>query len=98
MYRITALGADYVATIGALARTEGAKRLSAGLRVRAVALPVLALGVVWLNVAVLLWLPTTPCAVAGTIANAALAGVASVHRARHLSSTFTESSTLDGLM
>ena len=79
MERIAALGADYVATIGALARTEAAEdaaRIAAALKARAAALAVLALGAVWLNVAVLLWLMTTPYAIAGAFAIAAVALVA----------------------
>lgn len=79
MDRIAALGADYVATVGALARTEAAEdaaRIAAAVRARLIAALVLALGAAWLNVGVLLWLTTTPYAVAGAFAIAAVALVA----------------------
>lgn len=79
MDRIAALGAEYLATVGALARGEAAEdavRIAAALRARVLGLAVLALGALWLNVAVLLWLLTTPYAVAGAFAIAAGALVA----------------------
>jgi hypothetical protein len=77
--RIVTLGADYASTLGALARTEAVEdfaRLKRALRARIAAALVLALGVAWLNVAVLLWLLTTPYALAGAGAIAALGIVA----------------------
>ena len=79
MERIAALGADYLATIGALARTEAeqdAARIGRALRARALGLAVLALGALWLNVAALLWLLTTPYAIEGALAIAAVGLVA----------------------
>jgi hypothetical protein len=76
MERIVALGADYAATIGALARTEAAQdaaRLRAAARATAIAAAVLALGAVWLNVGVLLWLLTTPHPILGAFAIGAVA-------------------------
>lgn len=88
MERIAALGADYVATIGALARTEAAQdaaRLRVALRATVTAAAVTGLGVAWLNVGVLLWLLTTPYAITGAFAIGAvvlLAGVAMASSAR----------------
>lgn len=79
--RIAALGADYVGTLGALARTEAtedAARLAAAARATLFAALVSALGVLWLNVAVLLWLMTTPWAIPGTFAIAAVGLVAGI--------------------
>ena len=59
MERIVSLGADYVSTVGALTRTEARQdlsRIGTALRARAIGALVLAVGIVWLNVAVLLWL------------------------------------------
>jgi hypothetical protein len=83
--RIAALGADYVGTLGALARTEAtedAARLGAAARVTLFAMLVSALGVLWLNVAVLLWLMTTPWAISGAFAIAAVALLVGVVMAR----------------
>lgn len=74
--RIAALGADYLGTLAALARTEAtedAARLRAAARATLLAVLVSALGVLWLNVAVLLWLAMTPWAVSGAFAIAAVA-------------------------
>ncbi len=75
MERIAALGADYLATIGALARTEAvqdAARLRAAARATALAAAVTVLGVLWLNVGVLLWLLTTPYPIVGAFAIGAI--------------------------
>jgi len=75
MDRIATLGADYVSTIGALARTEAAQdaaRLRGALRATLTAAAVTALGALWLNVGVLLWLLTTPWAIAGAFAIGAI--------------------------
>jgi hypothetical protein len=73
--RIVSLGADYASTLGALARTEAlddVAGLRRALRARIAAALVLALGVAWLNLAVLLWLLTTSHALAGAGMIAAL--------------------------
>jgi hypothetical protein len=74
--RIVALGGAYLGTRGALARTEALED-SARLRTAAwatlLAALVTALGVLWLNVAVPLWLMTTPWAIGGAFAFAAFA-------------------------
>lgn len=69
--RIVSLGADYVSTVGSLARTEARQdlaRIGTALRARLIGALVLAVGAVWLNVAVLLWLLSTPYALHGAIA------------------------------
>jgi hypothetical protein len=69
--RIVSLGADYVSTVGALARTEARQdlsRLATALRARLIGLVVLAVGAAWLNVALLLWLLSTPHALPGALA------------------------------
>jgi hypothetical protein len=74
--RIAALGADYVGTLGAFALTEAAEdaaRLRAAARATLFAVGVGALGAIWLNVAVLLWLMTTPWAIPGAFAIATVA-------------------------
>jgi hypothetical protein len=71
MERIVTLGADYASTVGALARTEAAQdaaRLRVAARATAIAAAVLALGAIWLNVGVLLWLLTTPYPILGAFA------------------------------
>ena len=76
MERIVSLGADYVSTVGALARTEARQdlsRIGTALRARAIGALVLAVGIVWLNVAVLLWLLSTPYALGGAIVIAVVA-------------------------
>jgi hypothetical protein len=86
--RIAALGADYLGTLGALARTDAtadAAMLRAAARATLFAVLVSALGVLWLNVAVLLWLMTTPWAISGAFAIAAvilLAGLVMASGAR----------------
>jgi hypothetical protein len=87
--RIAALGADYVGTLGAFALTEAAEdaaRLRAAARATLFGMLVSALGALWLNIAVLLWLMTTPWAIPGSFAIAAVAlfaGIAMASRARH---------------
>ncbi len=79
MDRIAALGADYVATIGALVRTEvahDAARLRVATRAGVVAAAVVTLGALWLNVGVLLWLLTTPHPIGGALAIGAIALIA----------------------
>ncbi|MCX7229240.1 MAG: hypothetical protein NTW15_09535 [Burkholderiales bacterium] len=74
--RIAALGADYVGTLGALALTEAtedAAKLRAAARAALFAMLVSALGALWLNIAVLLWLMTTPWAIPGAFAIATVA-------------------------
>jgi dihydroxyacetone kinase DhaKLM complex PTS-EIIA-like component DhaM len=84
MERLVALGADYVTTIGGLARAElghDAARIRAALRASAASAAVLAVGAVWLNVALLLWLLTTPHPIAGAAAIGAVALVAGLFMA-----------------
>lgn len=79
--RIVALGADYLGTLGALVRTEAledAARLRTAAWATLLAALVTALGVLWLNVAVLLWLMTTPWTVGGAFAIAAFALLAGI--------------------
>jgi hypothetical protein len=86
--RIAALGADYVGTLGAFALAEAVKdaaRLRAAARATLFAVLVSAIGALWLNVAVLLWLMTTPWAIPGAFAIAAVAlfaGIVLASRAR----------------
>ena len=71
MERIAALGADYVSTIAALVRTEAeedAARVARVARSGGIGVVLLAIGVAWLNVALLLWLLTTPDPIAGALA------------------------------
>ncbi|RPH45459.1 MAG: hypothetical protein EHM87_06355 [Burkholderiales bacterium] len=79
--RIVGLGSEYVGTLAALARTEAAEdaaRLRTAATATLLAVLVCALGLAWLNIAVLLWLLTTPWAIPGAFAIAAVAGVAGI--------------------
>jgi hypothetical protein len=72
-------GADDLSTVGGFARTEAADDLARprhALRARVLAALMLAFGVACLNVAVLLWLPTTTYAIVGAGALAAVGIVA----------------------
>ena len=71
MERIAALGVDYLATVMALARSEAGHdldRVRSALKARMLAFAAIALGALWLNVALLLWLLTTPYAPVAALA------------------------------
>jgi hypothetical protein len=100
--RIVSLAAQYLSTVGALALTQAEQDLARWrrmLRARLAGAPVLATGLLWLNVAVLLWPMSTPYALAGAFAIAAagiVAGLAMSARARRDAGSLTLLEPVDG--